>query len=232
MQTPPHLRPNYKRKSPGRASWLDWLAFVVVVAGVAAVLAFIIVGICSAAPPTPAPLEGKVVAVYDGDTLTVLDSAKRQHKIRLEGIDAPERRQAFGTQSKDLATILAFGEKVSVRVASVDRYGRLIGDVTLPDGKVMSEEMIKAGLAHHYKQYSKSKVLADLETAARKAKVGVWVLIEPTPPWEFRKLKAPSPPKRRPRSVLKRADWKLPAPSASAPFNTQASRPCSSARLT
>lgn len=131
-------------------------------------------------------LRGKVVKITDGDTLTVLDTEKVQHKIRLEGIDAPESKQAFGTRSKQ-----ALGEKVADKEVLVvweekDRYGRMLGDVYL-EGRPINREMVEEGMAWHFKRYSQSKELADVETDARKAKRGLWSEKNPIPPWEFRK---------------------------------------------
>lgn len=132
-------------------------------------------------------LRGKVVHIADGDTITVLDTNKTQHKIRLEGIDAPEHGQAFGTKSKERITEKVAGKEVVVRWESKDRYGRILGDVYLGD-RLINLEMVQDGLAWHYKQFSKSKELAEAEDAARKAKKGLWVDKEPVPPWEYRKM--------------------------------------------
>lgn len=120
------------------------------------------------------------------DKLTVLDAEKVQHKIRLEGIDAPESKQAFGTRSRQ-----ALGEKVAEKEALVvweekDHYGRILGDIYL-DGRHINREMVEDGMAWHFKRYNQSKELADAETAARKAGRGLWKDLQPIPPWEFRK---------------------------------------------
>lgn len=139
---------------------------------------------CAIAPGEE--LRGKVVKITDGDTLTVLDADKVQHKIRLEGIDAPEKGQAFGTKSRE-----SLGEKVTEKEVLIvwekkDRYGRILGDV-YRDGRHINQEMVEEGMAWHFKQYSKAKELADAEIAARKAERGLWKDPEPIPPWEFRK---------------------------------------------
>lgn len=131
-------------------------------------------------------IRGKVVGIADGDTITVLDAGKVQHKIRLEGIDAPEKGQAFGTKSREAMSEKVGGEEVVVRWEKKDRYGRILGDVYLGDRHI-NLEMVQDGLAWHYKQYSKAKELADAEDEARKAKKGLWVDKQPVPPWEFRK---------------------------------------------
>lgn len=131
-------------------------------------------------------IQGKVVRVTDGDTITVLDAAKVQHKIRLEGIDAPEAKQAFGTRSRQ-----ALGEKVAqkevlIRWEEKDRYQRILGDVYLGDRHI-NREMVLDGMAWQYRQYNTSKELVDAESDARKARSGLWVDKAPVPPWEFRK---------------------------------------------
>jgi endonuclease YncB( thermonuclease family) len=132
-----------------------------------------------------APFEAKVVAVSDGDTITVLDGTT-QVKVRLNGVDCPEKRQPFGARAKQLTSELAFGKTVTVRPFGKDRYGRVLGDVVLPDGRVLNEELVAAGMAWHYTRYSKDETLARLERRAREARVGVWSEGRPVAPWEFR----------------------------------------------
>ena len=110
-------------------------------------------------------LRGKVVSIADGDTITVLDSAKVQHKIRLQGIDAPEKKQAFGTKSKERMSEKVGGEEVVVQWKEKDRYGRILGEVMV-DNRHINLEMVQDGMAWHYTTYSKSKELAKAE--ARK----------------------------------------------------------------
>ncbi|MEI6873991.1 MAG: thermonuclease family protein [Spirochaetota bacterium] len=145
--------------------------------------------VCSqaAAAPNPATVEGRVVGVHDGDTITVLEG-KTQYKIRLDGIDAPELSQAFGRVAKDFASAFAFGRTAKVRISGVDRYGRYLGEVFV-EGKSLNKELVKAGLAWHYKQYSKDRELSALEDSARARRVGLWKDARPIPPWEYRKKK-------------------------------------------
>jgi len=133
-------------------------------------------------------IRGKVVSIADGDTITVLDADKHQHKIRLEGIDAPEKKQAFGTKSRQKLGDLVAGKDVTVQWTKKDRYSRIVGHVYLGDRDI-DLEMVKAGMAWHYRQYSKSTELAAAEAEARKNRVGLWVDPNPIPPWEFRKTK-------------------------------------------
>ncbi|NTU58910.1 MAG: nuclease [Chlorobiaceae bacterium] len=109
-------------------------------------------------------------------------------KIRLYGIDCPEKNQPFGQRAKQLASNLVFGKDVNLDRVGIDRYGRTIGRVYI-EGKSLNEELIRAGLAWHYKQYSSDSNLAVLEREARLQKKGLWVDPQPLPPWEFRKAK-------------------------------------------
>jgi endonuclease YncB( thermonuclease family) len=139
-----------------------------------------------------ATLQGKVVSVADGDTLTVLDDNKTQHKIRLKGIDAPEKAQAFGQKSKQSLNQLAHSKMVTVEFEKKDKYGRTVGKVLL-NGTDVCLEQIKLGMAWHYKQYQSEQskedhdTYAQAEQTARAQVVGLWKDKSPTPPWEFRK---------------------------------------------
>ena len=137
-------------------------------------------------------LQGKVVSVADGDTITVLDAEKTQHKIRLQGIDAPEKAQAFGAKSKQALYEMVHGKTVQVSFEKSDKYGRILGKVLL-DGQDICHQQIKAGLAWHYKKYQTQQPLADRdayrasETAAKNEKLGLWSDPRPVAPWDFRK---------------------------------------------
>ena len=95
-------------------------------------------------------LTGRVVRITDGDTIVVLDADKVQHKIRLQGIDAPERHQAFGMKSKAYLSDLVAGKSVVVDYSKYDRYGRVLGKVIV-NGKDVNLEQVEAGMAWHYK---------------------------------------------------------------------------------
>jgi len=139
-------------------------------------------------PPTAAVekvITGKVVSITDGDTFKLLDSSKEQHVIRLQGIDAPEDKQAFGTKSKTALGDKIHEKEVVVRWKSRDAYGRILGEVYLGDRHI-NLEMVKEGWAWHFKRYSKSAELADAEKEAREGKAGLWGDPKPVPPWEFR----------------------------------------------
>ena len=143
-----------------------------------------------------ADFKAKVIGVADGDTVTVLQ-AKKPVKIRLNGIDCPEKRQAFGTKAKKVTSELCFGRMVTVRPKETDRYGRTVADIVLPDGRVLNQELVKAGMAWWYQQYSKDVGLKKLEEEARKAKRGLWADKKPVAPWEWRRRQRAQRSKRR-----------------------------------
>jgi endonuclease YncB( thermonuclease family) len=148
-------------------------------------------------------LHGRVVGVSDGDTITVLDSARQQYKIRLSGIDAPEKAQAFGQRSKENLSRLVFDRNVTVEWRKKDRYGRTVGKVMVAEAscreancpKVLDacHAQIVAGMAWWYRQYAKEQEPGDAnqyeqsEQEARTRRIGLWTDPQPTPPWEWRK---------------------------------------------
>ena len=144
-----------------------------------------------------------MVAIADGDTITVLHAGK-QEKVRLYGIDCPEKKQAFGTRARQFTGELAFQKKVTVRVKDTDRYGRLVGEVVLPDGRVLNRELVRAGLAWWYRQYAaRATELERLQDEAQAAGRGLWADPKCIPPWEFRKKgRAKSQTGISPRSPL------------------------------
>jgi endonuclease YncB( thermonuclease family) len=139
-----------------------------------------------------ATLQGKVIGVADGDTVTLLDAQKNQHKIRLQGIDAPEKAQAFGNKSKQSLHEMVHGKEVFVDVQKKDKYGRSVGKILVNQTDACLEQ-IKRGMAWHYKQYANEQspedrdVYAQAESTARAQSLGLWKDKSPTPPWEFRK---------------------------------------------
>jgi len=96
---------------------------------------------------------GKVVGISDGDTIRVLRAGKAV-KVRLYGIDTPEKAQAFGTQARKFTSDFAFQRDVTVEIRATDRYGRLVGEVLLPDGRSLNQELVRAGLAWWYRPYA------------------------------------------------------------------------------
>lgn len=136
-------------------------------------------------------LVGQVVGVTDGDTITVLDDQRTQHKIRLAGIDAPEKAQAFGQRSKEALSALVFGRRVTVETEKQDRYRRTVGKVVI-DGRDANLAMVVVGMAWHYKKYAGEQsasdrlLYADAERDAREVRRGLWQDAAPTAPWDFR----------------------------------------------
>ncbi len=115
----------------------------------------------------------KIVGVSDGDTIAVLHNGKGE-RVRLHGIDCPEKRQAFGKRAKQLTSNLVFGKTVTVQVVDRDRYGRTVGVVLLPDGRSLNHELVRAGLAWMYRRYTNEQSLSDLEEEAQAARRGLW----------------------------------------------------------
>lgn len=148
--------------------------------------------LCVASALAAADVTGKIVAVTDGDTVTVLDDLNRQHKVRLAGIDAPEKRQPFGQRSKQTLSECAFGRSANVEGSKVDRYGRLVGKVHV-GGVDCNLRQVQQGLAWHYKRYVSEQQAADkiqydaAEAAARNSRLGLWQESSPIPPWDFRR---------------------------------------------
>jgi endonuclease YncB( thermonuclease family) len=138
-----------------------------------------------------ATIEGEVVRVADGDTVTVLDSSKIQHIIRLAGIDAPEKGQPFSNRSKQNLSDLVFRKHVVVGYDKIDRYGRLVGKVRV-NGSDANLEQLRAGLAWVFRQYEHElsaedrKSYNEAELSSRAARRGLWSDPKPQPPWQFR----------------------------------------------
>ena len=131
-------------------------------------------------------LEGRVVAVFDGDTLEMLvDGAPR--RIRIAGIDTPERGQPWAGRAKQALSARVFGKQVKVNEVAEDRYGRTVGEV-YADDVCVGCELVREGHAWVYRSFTDDRVLFDLEAQARAAGRGLWSLPESqrTPPWEWR----------------------------------------------
>lgn len=163
-------------------------------------MGFVVVAIVAAAAfvlPAAASAEtlhGKVVSVADGDTVTVLEGGNRQWKVRVAGIDAPEKAQPFGQASKRALSDMVAGKAVDVEWDKRDRYGRVVGKV-LVSGRDAGLAQVEAGMAWWYRKYSNEQSPRDrgtysaAEESARSAGKGLWREADPVPPWEFRKAK-------------------------------------------
>lgn len=134
-------------------------------------------------------ITGKVVKVLDGDTIDILTREKKTERIRLNGIDAPEKGQAYGKNAKQFVLDLAALKIVTVTVVDTDRYGRSVGNVILPDGRNLNREIVKAGYAWWYRKYSSDTSLGKLEAEAKAGRRGLWNDKSPMPPWEWRQMK-------------------------------------------
>ncbi len=136
-------------------------------------------------------LMGRVTGISDGDTLTIVDATEVQFKIRLSGIDSPEKGQAFGQFCKNSLSDLAYGRAAQIDWKKLDRYGRIIGTV-LVDERDMSLEQIRRGCGWHYKKYQNEQSTNDrlsysaAEESAKNDKVGLWADSDPVPPWIWR----------------------------------------------
>lgn len=148
------------------------------------VLLFLSIPLFSPAPDT---FTGKVVGVSDGGTIKVMREG-RAAKVRLDGIDYPEKKQPYGTRAKQYSSDMAFGNEVEVRKKTTDRYGRIVGEVILPGGLSLNKELVYVGLAWCYRKYAPDDhTLKALEAGARAEKKGLWADKNPIPPWEWRR---------------------------------------------
>jgi endonuclease YncB( thermonuclease family) len=148
---------------------------------------FVIAALAVALPARSEELRGKVVAIADGDTITVLTDGKTQRKVRLAEIDTPESQQPYGSRSRQTLADLVFAKEVQVEVTDTDRYGRSVGRVHA-GAQDVNAEMVRQGAAWVYRQYSHDPSLLALEQEAQAAKRGLWALpeAERMPPWEWR----------------------------------------------
>ena len=144
-------------------------------------------------PPTPVhpgahpTFTSTVLSVTDGDTLTVTLNGTRE-KVRLTAIDCPESDQPFGNQATQLTKQLVLEKAVTVTDFGLDKYHRLLGEVRLPDGRILNRELVREGFCWWYRKYAPGNVeLEKLESEAREAQLGLWADPQPVPPWEWRK---------------------------------------------
>ncbi|GJQ53828.1 MAG: hypothetical protein HKUEN07_03970 [Rhodocyclaceae bacterium] len=158
----------------------------------------ILLALAAIAPARAEILQGKVIRISDGDTLVVLDASRKQHKIRVAGIDAPEKAQAFGNRARQHLASLAFGKAVTVEWQKQDKYGRIVGKVVANCDQPgcprdAGLEQLKAGMAWWYRKYAGEQSAEDrepyerAEQAARDGKLGLWRDPSPVPPWDWRK---------------------------------------------
>lgn len=140
-------------------------------------------------------LTGHVIGVTDGGTITLLDASKTQHKIRVAGIDAPEKKQPFGQRSKESLSDMAYDRELSIEWTKKDRYERIVGKLIGKEGRDLNLEQVKLGMAWHYKKYEKEqspedrRLYAAAEDAAGGKRLGLWSAPNSAPSWEYRKEK-------------------------------------------
>ena len=136
---------------------------------------------------SPDVIQGKVVAIADGDTLTILMN-KKQYKIRLAEIDTPESGQPYGSKAKKVLSDLVFRKTVAAEVQDIDRYGRYVARLYVGDLDI-NAELVKRGVAWVYREYSTDDSFYDYEKTAKENQLGIWGLPESerVPPWEWRK---------------------------------------------
>jgi endonuclease YncB( thermonuclease family) len=136
-------------------------------------------------PAVADEFKGRVVGVTDGDTIKVLH-VNQVETVRLVGVDAPEKRQPYGDRARRFTADLAFDRTVTVVTSGRDRNGRLLGEVVLPDGRSLNQELVRAGYAWWFRKYSRDVTLARLEEEARQGRRGLWADETPQAPWEYR----------------------------------------------
>ncbi len=139
-------------------------------------------------------LAGKVISVQDGDTLTIVDEELKEHKIRINGIDAPELDQPYGNVSKANMMELTYGRIATLECHKADRYGRSVCTVWV-EGQDVGLSQLRMGLAWHYKKYQDEQApeqrqsYSDAEITAMKGMFGLWIRENSIAPWEWRKIK-------------------------------------------
>jgi len=157
----------------------------------------------SFAPSICLAWSGKVVSVTDGDTIKVLHNGKEE-KIRLYGIDTPEKKQDFGQKAQDLTSSLVAGRNVEVQQKDVDRYGRIVGLVTV-DGQSLNALIIQNGYAWVYNQFCQESFCSEwsrLETKAREQQKGMWIEANNIPPWEWRQQGGKKAEESNPQDII------------------------------
>jgi endonuclease YncB( thermonuclease family) len=143
---------------------------------------------CNTRQATNDEITGKVVKIMDGDTYELLLDDNTTIRVRMDGIDAPEKGMPFSKKAKKYLADLCKDQTITVEKTGEDHHGRTLGFTYLEDGRELSREMLKAGYAWHYKQYNSDPELAAMESEARQAQIGLWKDKNPMAPWENRKL--------------------------------------------
>lgn len=164
---------------------------------VAGVIVVVAIGWRGLSPATTGRWVGRVVGVSDGDTIEVMHAGRAQ-KIRLYGIDCPEKRQDFGQRAKQFTSDLVYAQSVTVVPHDTDRYGRTVAEVFTADRRSLNEALVAAGLAWWYQRYAPQDTrFQRLEAAARSRGDGLWADRHPQPPWEYRQEQRSGSRRRR-----------------------------------
>ena len=137
--------------------------------------------------PIESTYKAKVIRIVDGDTVELLLPDKTHPNCRLEGIDAPEKKQPFGSKATEHLKSLTIGQTLTIHQTGVDHWGRPIVIIMLEDSGSVNASLIENGFAWHFTKYSDDHDLSQLESAARSRGVGLWHDSNPMPPWEWRK---------------------------------------------
>ena len=145
--------------------------------------------LCLTCTPALADFLGSVVSVLDGDTIEVLNG-HHADRLRLSGIDCPEKGQVYGKKAKQAASALVFGKEVMIQTHGHDIYTRILGEVILADGMSLNRELVKQGWCWWSRRNApEDTVLERLEAEARESKKGLWADPAPIPPWDYRKAR-------------------------------------------
>lgn len=182
------FRTRYVRAGCGIRSWVRAVSVLILVFG----LSDASCSSGSSADPAPQGVKkvwkGNVVSITDGDTFDVLNGREKT-RIRLEGIDCPEKKQPFGQRARQALSELCFRQRVRVEETGRDRNRRVIARVYLEDGRCINHEMLRQGMAWHFTRYSDDPEYAALERRARILRQGLWADTNPVAPWEWRTRK-------------------------------------------
>ena len=141
---------------------------------------------CLALSAQAETFSAKVIVVMDGDTVMVLRDGHKT-KVRLANIDAPEKDQPFGKQSRDSLLEMVGKKQVQIDSQAVDQYGRIVGSISL-DGRNINQEQVQRGMAWEYSHYHTDKTYLGLQSDAQQARRGLWGQASPQAPWQWRKL--------------------------------------------
>lgn len=133
-------------------------------------------------------ISGLIVRISDGDTVVLLDEEKTQHRVRLDGVDCPEKKQAYGNKATQFVRDKIGNKNVSVYYDKKDQYGRILGVVVTEEEENINELLLANGLAWHYKYYNKNPVYANLEQEAKDKQLNIWSEKNPIEPYLFRKM--------------------------------------------